>query len=248
MRKDEVAQKLERLEQEIMAMKSEQRDGIGSVMSSLKQFQELMMEEKMASITERLSLEYRDMAMNSSLDCAYRALDDKLPDPCPKDMRIKCLHVFLEHLEDEAGAGDGEACEVRDLSALKGTPCEKCYDAYEAERASIARIAERMRKYRRGLKPAAEEIYMSQLPDDIVVSGIVEPLSHESRFRMLKSLSVKSMTYTELSGITGLDGGHLLYHLNKLVASGLVNKADGKYIISDKGMGTMDLIKKLYSA
>jgi DNA-binding transcriptional ArsR family regulator len=161
-------------------------------------------------------------------------------------MRVKCLHTFLVHLENEAG--DGEACDVRDLSALKGTPCEQCYNAYEAERAGIVRIAERMKKYRRGLKPAAGEIYMSQLPDDIVVSGIVEPLSHEARFRMLKSLSVKSMTYTELSGITGLDGGHLLYHLNKLVASGLVDKADGKYAISDKGMGIMELIKKLYSA
>jgi DNA-binding transcriptional ArsR family regulator len=163
-------------------------------------------------------------------------------------MRMKCLHVFLENLENEADSGDDDACKAHDLSALKGTQCEKCYDAYEAERTSIARIADRMRKYRRGLKPAAKEIYMSQLPDDIVVSGIVEPLSHEARFRILKSLSVKSMTYTEISGITGLDGGHLLYHLNKLVSAGLVDKADGKYAISDKGMGIMELIKKLYSA
>ena len=65
---------------------------------------------------------------------------------------------------------------------------------------------------------------------------------------MLKSLSVKSLTYSELAGLSGIDGGHLLYHLNKLVSAGLVNKAEGMYHISDRGRGIMELIKKLFSA
>ena len=245
MRKDTVAQKLERLEHEVLALKSEQRDGIDSVMTTLKQFQELMLEEKMASIMDRMSLEYRDMAMGSSLDGAYRTLDKKLPDPCPKGLRAKCMQVFLTHLEADAV---GATCDAPDFNALRGTPCEKCVNVYEAEKDGISRIAERLRKSRQSARPAAGEILISQLPNDIVVSSIVEPLSHEARFMMLKSLSVKSLTYSELAGLSGLDGGHLLYHLNKLVSAGLVNKADGMYNISDRGMGIMDLIKKLFSA
>ena len=245
MRKDTVAQKLERLEHEVLALKSEQRDGIDSLRTTLKQFQELMLEEKMASIMDRMSLEYRDMAIGSSLDGAYHTLDKKLPDPCPKGMRAKCMQSFLSQLEADA---TGTTCDAHDFNALKGTPCEKCVSVYEAEKDSISRIAERLRKSRQSARPASAEILISQLPDDIVISSIVEPLSHEARFMMLKSLSVKSMTYSELSGISGLDGGHLLYHLNKLVSSGLVNKADGMYAISDRGMGIMELIKKLFSA
>lgn len=245
MRKDTVAQKLERLEHEVLALKSEQRDGIDSLMTTLKQFQELLLEEKMASIMDRMSGEYRDMAMNSSLDGAYHTLEEKLPDPCPKGIRAKCLQVFLTQLEADAA---GTKCDGPDFNTLRGTPCEKCVNVYEAEKDSIGRIAERLRKSRQSARPANADILISQLPDDIVISSLLEPLSHESRFLMLKSLSVKSLTYSELAGLSGIEGGHLLYHLNKLVSSGLVNKADGMYAISGRGMGIMELIKKLYSA
>jgi hypothetical protein len=242
MRKDTVAQKLERLEHEVLALKSEQRNGIDSLMTTLKQFQELMLEEKMASIMDRMSLEYRDMAMNNSLDGAYHTLEEKLSDPCPKGIRAKCLQVFLTRLEADAA---GATCEAPDFNALRGTSCEKCVNVYEAEKDGISRIAERLRKSRQSARSG--DMLISQLPDNIVISSLVEPLSHESRFLMLKSLSVKNLTYSELVGLSGLEGGHLLYHLNKLVSSGLVNKADGMYAISDRGMGIMELIKKLYS-
>ena len=139
-------------------------------------------------------------------------------------------------------------CDGPDFNTLRGTPCEKCVNVYEAEKDGIGRIAERLRKSRQSARPANADVLISQLPDDIVISSLLEPLSHESRFLMLKSLSVKSLTYSEIAGLSGIEGGHLLYHLNKLVSSGLVNKADGMYAISDRGMGIMELIKKLYSA
>lgn len=85
--------------------------------------------------------------------------------------------------------------------------------------------------------------------DDLVISNLVDPLSHEIRFAMLKALSTGSMTFKELSKLTDSEGGHLLYHLNKLIDSGLVVKtaADKRYSLTDKGMGVMELIKKLYS-
>jgi predicted transcriptional regulator len=81
-----------------------------------------------------------------------------------------------------------------------------------------------------------------------VISNIVNPLTHEIRFAMLKALSTGSMTFKELGTLTDSKGGHLLYHLNKLIDSGLVIKTDaGRYSLTDKGMGVMELIKKLYS-
>ena len=82
-----------------------------------------------------------------------------------------------------------------------------------------------------------------------MISSLVDPLSHEIRFAMLKALSAGSMTFKELGELTGSKGGHLLYHINKLLDSGLVIKTDaGRYSLTDKGMGVMELIKRLYSA
>lgn len=57
------------------------------------------------------------------------------------------------------------------------------------------------------------------------------------------------MTFEELGTLIGSKGGHLLHHLNKLIESGLVIKTDGgkRYSITDRGIGLMDLVKKLYS-
>ncbi|MGB9978749.1 winged helix-turn-helix domain-containing protein [Methanobacterium sp.] len=93
-----------------------------------------------------------------------------------------------------------------------------------------------------------DNTFISELPDDLVISSIVEPLSHEIRFSMLKALSTGSMTFKELSQLTNSKGGHLIYHLNKIIDSKLVMKNDAskRYFITDKGMGVMDIIKNLY--
>jgi predicted transcriptional regulator len=55
------------------------------------------------------------------------------------------------------------------------------------------------------------------------------------------------MSFKDLGAVTGYDGGHLTYHLNKLVSAGLVSKENsGAYQITEKGMGLMDVIRKMY--
>lgn len=66
---------------------------------------------------------------------------------------------------------------------------------------------------------------------------------------MVQALTTGSMSFKELGSLTGSNGGHLLYHLTKLIEAGFVVKTEsGKnYSITDKGLGIMDLVKQLYS-
>lgn len=50
--------------------------------------------------------------------------------------------------------------------------------------------------------------------------------------------------------LTGRKGGHLLFHITRLTESGLVIKSEssGLYTLTEKGMGVMSMIRKLYSS
>ena len=132
---------------------------------------------------------------------------------------------------------------------LAGEPCRTCFSAYLHEKDQIKTAVGRFKESRESLAGTKKSLFLSELPGDLVISTLVEPLSHEHRFAMLRSLSTGSMSFKELGTLTGSKGGHLLYHINKLIDAGLVIKTDGgkRYSITDRGLGVMGLVKKLYA-
>lgn len=262
MRKDRIEERLAGLDREIKSLKSEHKQSTESIIMELKHFQEMMLEEKVAEIREELSRGYMDIALNCYMDGASAAFKDVLPDPCPHGKKETCKRVFRERLENAAvKLKDAEGKDIVGTTMLIATddeaklgwlkdsaPCGSCYQRYNDERESLVKVIEKLSSYRKSIADRAVDDYIRQLPDDMVISSIIDPLSHKARFRMLKSLALGSMSYKELTEATGFDGGHLIYHLNKLIDAGLVVKGDagGRYSITEKGIGVMDLVKTLY--
>ncbi len=262
MRKDRIEERLADLERELKSLKSAQSQGIESIIVELKQFQEMMLEEKVVEIREELARESRDVVLHSYLEDASVRLEESLPDPCPRDMKKTCKYLFGKRLEDAAqklkGAEGGDITDTavaitRDdeerIGRLKTiSPCARCYGMYSNEKDGLVKVMGRLSSYRNDISARVVDDYIRQLPDDLVVSTILGPLAHKARFRMLKSLSVGSMSYKELTEATGYEGGHLIYHLNKLTDAGLAVKSEssGRYAITEKGIGVMDLVKSLY--
>jgi DNA-binding HxlR family transcriptional regulator len=115
------------------------------------------------------------------------------------------------------------------------------------ERDRLLEMGEKFTAYRKSLNIRRSLPYFKQLPDDLTVSELIDPLSHRARFVMLKNLTSGSMSFKDLGDVTGYEGGHLIYHLNKLVSAGLVSKKEeGQYLITDKGMAVMEVIRKMY--
>lgn len=79
------------------------------------------------------------------------------------------------------------------------------------------------------------------------VNAVLEPLSNIVRFQILQSIAAGPKSYTELSKITGLRGGNLLFHINRLTeANFLVQRRDrGDYLISMKGELALQKMQEL---
>lgn len=77
-------------------------------------------------------------------------------------------------------------------------------------------------------------------PEDIVLSYL-EPLANRHRFRVMQELYYGPKSFSELSETTGLRGGNLLFHLEKLVSTSMIlqKQERGVYVLSEKGAGAL---------
>jgi len=59
---------------------------------------------------------------------------------------------------------------------------------------------------------------------------------------------VQTRTFSDISKMTSLRGGNLLFHIRKLTDAGLILQRHerGDYIITDKGYKTMAAVSQLY--
>ena len=88
---------------------------------------------------------------------------------------------------------------------------------------------------------------ISELQPEKIVSEICEPIANKQRLLMLKDLSGESKTFSELSKLTGLRGGNLLFHLQKLLDTGMILQRSerGDYIITRKGYSTLQGLSRI---
>jgi DNA-binding transcriptional ArsR family regulator len=72
-----------------------------------------------------------------------------------------------------------------------------------------------------------------------IVENLLEPLANPVRLKILLSLYGGKKNFSKLSGEMALKGGHLIFHLKKLLDAKLVTQEDNKgdYIITAKGRG-----------
>jgi predicted transcriptional regulator len=77
-----------------------------------------------------------------------------------------------------------------------------------------------------------------------MVKSVLEPISNKQRLQILKSMASETMTFTALSELTGLRGGNLLFHIQKLLESDLILQRHerGDYMITEKGYNLLIML------
>ncbi|HTY90491.1 MAG TPA: winged helix-turn-helix domain-containing protein [Methanocella sp.] len=261
MRKDRIEERIAGIERDMKEMRSELRQEIASMAAELKEAQVAMLEDMTAGLQDAMSAGYRQIAYEMSIGGAEKRFNEEMCHDCPPTERDSCIaHFVEEHLRKGIDSMDGAPQETRekalaaivahdddDSRSFKGTACERCQWIYIAERDRLLGMEKKFTAYRNEIAVRRSRTYFKQLPDDLTVSELIDPLSHRGRFIMLKHLTSGGMSFKELGKVTGYGGGHLIYHLNKLASSGLVSKEDsGLYQITDKGMGVMEVVRKMY--
>jgi len=257
MRKDRIEERLTQLEQDIRTLKTDHREGIDDILTEMRTFQNIIIEEKIDEIRRQLTKRYEKLLIDLLINNAENNLDKQCQDPCIRNRRKECHDMLISRLHDMIKSADqvqSGSTRLNDDELLAehpilGTsPCKECFQTYLHEKNQLKNTLDRLADLKQSLSRKNGGVFISELPDSVAISNLVDPLSHENRFAMLKALSTGSMTFKELGELTDSKGGHLIYHLNKLIDSGLVIKTDsGRYSLTDKGMGVMELIKKLYA-
>jgi predicted transcriptional regulator len=76
--------------------------------------------------------------------------------------------------------------------------------------------------------------------------GILDPVAHRARLQVMLSIFRGENRFADFTAATGLKGGHLLYHINKLLEGGLVQQYESKdYVLTRKGLKTLVLLAQM---
>ncbi|BDZ71892.1 winged helix-turn-helix domain-containing protein [Methanobacterium petrolearium] len=82
---------------------------------------------------------------------------------------------------------------------------------------------------------------ISAIPEEVIVKQVLDPLANKQRLQILKSMASETKTFSNLSKLTGLRGGNLLFHIQKLLESDLILQRHerGDYMITEKGYNSL---------
>jgi DNA-binding HxlR family transcriptional regulator len=235
-----IATALQELTQEVNSLKAE-----------ISRIENVILKERLNAVEEALAqnrlTQYADL-LNEEAD---EDINKLLNPHC--DKKDRCHQYFKTHLTKNLKIAKtlGPKPALTDLEnritqigtqieKSKGTQCENCQIRFEKKLKREKRAFQTVvlvEKTQNGDQEAAVDI-------PFIVENLLEPLANPVRLRILLSLYGGKKNFSKLSGEMELKGGHLIFHLKKLLDAKLVTQEDNKgdYIITPKGV---DAAKKI---
>lgn len=212
-----------------------------------------------SALKERVKTVENALTQNRLLLFANQIQDEleediqKIPNAECKN-RNQCLEKFktmaTENLQIIKGLKVKEAINDLDtkigsieeiIQNAKGSTCEICHRDFQ-------------KKLRRE-KRAFQTVVLVEKPVDDqnnvelnitrLVEDVLEPLANSVRLKILISTFEGKKSFTKIGQMTSLKGGHLLFHIKKLLDAGLIAQEDNKgdYIITQRGV---EVVKKIF--
>jgi len=236
---------------EIRELKTE----ITGLRTELKRFIEHANLQHVDVILGDLKKNYADLFTNHQVDTAKNDLSAHMVSNCK--MRNTCFELFMDFLQNTARhIKDGQVSDEiiqsyrEQMKVLrKKGPYDKCDTCFSEVQRLFEKQVDLMQSLGIYQKSSHANEAIADISDDIVVKDLLEPVANIQRFQILKALAVQTRTFSDISQMTGLRGGNLLFHIKKLADSGMILQRHerGDYVITDKGFKTITAITQLYS-
>ena len=234
---------------EIRELKTE----ITGLRTDLKRFIERANQQHVNAVLAKVKKEYTGVFADHQVGTAKADLSARMVEDCA--MRETCYGVFMEFLENSARhITDGKISDEliqsyrgRMKTLRKKGPYDQCNTCFT----EVSRLFEKQVALMKtlGIYQKSPDIadVVAEIPDESVVNDLLEPVANIQRFQIVKSLTTGTRTFSDISQLTGLRGGNLLFHIRKLTESGMILQRHerGDYIITDKGFKTMAAIGEL---
>jgi DNA-binding transcriptional ArsR family regulator len=239
--------------EELQAIKEE-------IISLRNEFSQFLQRANQRHIEEML-IEMKKNFTKPMVNYLYEDVSERLHSQMTRDCETNklCETFFRDFLQETAsliGRGKIETKTLKmyrdkleELKKEAKTPdCSKCFS-------EVSDLFEKQVKLMRSLQiyedteEESRNFNISEIELNKLVSEVCEPVANRQRLLILKALLERSKNFSELSRLTGLRGGNLLFHLQKLLETGMVLQRceHGDYIITRKGYFTLQGLSRISS-
>lgn len=227
---------------------------LSEVQNDLKRFIEQSNRQQLELILANSRKDVSSAITGYVVDDAESSLDDHMVKRC--NMREVCRAKFSEFLKNNAGLLVQDRVDAETISKNKLTlsdirasapykKCDLCFSEVSGLFEKQVSLMKSLQIYNSGENKVPD---ISAIPEESIVEDILEPISNKKRIQILKALYYEAKTFSALSELTGLRAGNLLFHLQKLLISGMViqRHEGGDYMITDKGYKVLKIVNEIF--
>lgn len=223
------------------------------------------MHKDIKNLMENTNQQYLDLILSNSKKDVLNAimgyishdikssLENGMINKC--DMRDECKQKFTEFLQDNTmliAHNNVSKTTITEnqaqLSVIReGAPYKKCGTCFLEVNDLFEKQVNLMRSLRIYSTKSEKKQDISSICEESVVKDVLEPLSNKQRLQILKSMSNETKTFSSLSELTGLRGGNLLFHLQKLLDSDIILQRHerGDYMLTEKGYKLLVMLSEV---
>lgn len=246
-----MAKKEEKIQNEIIEIKSKLSD----MHADLKRFFEQSNLQHQESVLSGQQRDFSNIIIGHVTEDIKDGLEKNMVKNC--EMQDTCRSVFtgflqgntslIKHLNVDEGIISKQVAELKDMkNNAPKKQCDRCFSEVSNLFGKQLSLMRSLRIYETNEERKKD---ISNIAEDVIVNEILEPISNMQRLQILKAASIQTKTFSDFSKLTGLRGGNLLFHLQKLVDGGLILQRHerGDYMITEKGYRVLKGIANLYS-
>ncbi len=224
--------------------------------NDIKKVMEHSNRETLESALESSRNEYSNVLLNHLFEDIDTGLNCKMVKKCPENGN--CRSTFTALLQNNAGLIKQKTVDETLISKTRkqieemrsGAPYSKCDRCFSEVSSLFAKQVNLMRSMRIYEDNRERKQDISTLETGTVINNILEPVANNQRLEILKAVAFETKSFSAFSELTGLRGGNLLFHLQKLMESGLILQQHerGDYMITEKGYKILKGLNDISSA
>lgn len=224
--------------------------------SDIKKIIEYSSRLRFEAALESSRREYSNALLNHLFEDIETGLERNMVKKCPE--KKNCTSAFTALLQQNAGlikhskVNDKVISDSRKkLDELRcGAPfskCEQCFSEVSSLFLKQVNLMCSMRVYADNQEHKSD---ISAIKTDMIMSEILEPVSNYQRLEILRAVAFETKSFSAFSELTGLRGGNLLFHLQKLMDRDLIlqQRERGDYMITEKGFKILQGLQEIYSS
>lgn len=232
------------------------KEQIKDIHKDIKNLIEKSNEEYLNLMYSNLKNEFISSMNGYMLNKIDPELEQRMVNPC--DMREQCKHVFERYLKKQTDNLTPNNITKEKINESKNAfekikknkqkeECDICFNEVSNIFEDHVNLIKSIKLY--DDQKEEDEKKISDMNEKQLVKTVLNPISHEKRLKILKSIAFEPQSFSSLSNLTNLKGGNLIFHINKLQKNDLIfqKQTHQEYMLTAKGFKVLETLLNIES-